>query len=155
MSRAQLAPRAPDLPASVAFCRKLFGTEPTKLRNSYANFAIADPLLKLALIQGTPDEDTPLDHLAIEVDTPEAVHATTTRLPDQDLATDIENDTSCCYTLQDRIWVHGPGREPREAYVVKADTDSLTKQKSSTCYADPTVIGAEPTAPVEAGGCCP
>ncbi|MFF2411555.1 ArsI/CadI family heavy metal resistance metalloenzyme [Streptomyces sp. NPDC058092] len=155
MSRVQLALRVPDLPASIAFYSKLFGTEPAKLRDGYANFAIADPPLKLVLIQGTPDEDTRMDHLGAEVDTTEAVHAATTRLADQGLATDVENDTTCCYALQDKVWVHGPGQEPWEVYVVKADADSMTKQQGSTCCADPAVTEAGPATPVEAGGCCP
>ncbi|MCX5107136.1 VOC family protein [Streptomyces sp. NBC_00378] len=151
MSRVQLALRVPDLPASIAFYSKLFGTEPAKLRDGYANFAIADPPLKLVLIQGTPDEDTRMDHLGIEVDTTEAVHAATTRLADQGLATGVENDTICCYALQDKVWVHGPGQEPWEVYVVKADADSLAKQRTSTCCAD----AVAEAGPVEAGGCCP
>ncbi|MEU0629694.1 ArsI/CadI family heavy metal resistance metalloenzyme [Streptomyces sp. NPDC005989] len=152
MSRVQLALRVPDLPASIAFYSKLFGTEPAKLRDGYANFAITDPPLKLVLIQGTPDEDTRMDHLGIEVDTTEAVHAATTRLADQGLATDIENDTTCCYALQDKVWVHGPGQEPWEVYVVKADAESMAKQQGSTCCASPTVTGE---GPVGADGCCP
>ncbi|MFE7356131.1 ArsI/CadI family heavy metal resistance metalloenzyme [Streptomyces sp. NPDC057543] len=155
MSRVQLALRVPDLPASIAFYSKLFGTEPAKLRAGYANFAIADPPLKLILIQGTPDEDTRMDHLGVEVDTTEAVHAATTRLAAQGLATDVENDTTCCYALQDKVWVNGPGQEPWEVYVVKADADSMAKQHGSTCCADTAITEAGPGAPVEAGGCCP
>ncbi|WP_326743451.1 VOC family protein [Streptomyces sp. NBC_00121] len=155
MSRVQLALRVPDLPASIAFYSKLFGTEPAKLRDGYANFAIAEPPLKLVLVQGTPDEDTRLDHLGVEVDTTEAVHAATTRLAGQGLATDVENDTTCCYALQDKVWVHGPGQEPWEVYVVKADADSMAKQKDSTCCADPAVAETGTGTPAEAGGCCP
>ncbi|MGW8881570.1 glyoxalase/bleomycin resistance/dioxygenase family protein, partial [Streptomyces mirabilis] len=81
--------------------------------------------------------------------------AATTRLADQGLATDIENDTTCCYALQDKVWVHGPGQEPWEAYVVKADADSLAKQETGTCCADTPVAEAGPDAPGEAGDCCP
>ncbi|MFJ2295815.1 ArsI/CadI family heavy metal resistance metalloenzyme [Streptomyces sp. NPDC087894] len=154
MSRIQLALRVPDLQASIAFYSKLFGTEPAKLRAGYANFAIADPPLKLVLVQGTPDADTRMDHLGVEVATTEEVHSATTRLQDQGLGTDIENDTTCCYALQDKVWVHGPGKEPWEVYVVKADAGSMAKQKNSTCCAGP-VTEAGPPAPVEAGGCCP
>ncbi|MFE5968189.1 ArsI/CadI family heavy metal resistance metalloenzyme [Streptomyces sp. NPDC056463] len=136
MSRIQLALRVPDLAASVAFYTKLFGTEPAKLRDGYANFAIAEPPLKLVLIEGAEGAqggDTRLDHLGIEVDSTEAVHAATTRLSEEGLATTEENDTSCCYALQDKVWVHGPGREPWEVYVVKADADTLTKQNAGTC----------------------
>lgn len=129
-SRVQLALRVPDLAESVAFYTKLFGTEPAKLRDGYANFAIAEPPLKLVLIEGTAGEATRMDHLGVEVDTTEAVHAATARLSEAGLATDEENDTTCCYARQDKVWVHGPGQEPWEVYVVKADAGSLAKQVS-------------------------
>ncbi|MBX9427133.1 MULTISPECIES: ArsI/CadI family heavy metal resistance metalloenzyme [Streptomyces] len=155
MSRVQLALRVPDLAASVAFYTKLFGSEPAKLREGYANFAIAEPPLKLVLVEGTENEDTRLDHLGVEVDTTEAVHAATARLGEAGLPTTEENDTTCCHALQDKVWVHGPGREPWEVYVVKADADTLTRQQGSTCCAGP-AAGAddEVTEPVAAGGCC-
>ncbi|MFG2024140.1 ArsI/CadI family heavy metal resistance metalloenzyme [Streptomyces sp. NPDC048825] len=127
-SRVQLALRVPDLAESVAFYTKLFGTGPAKLRDGYANFAIAEPPLKLVLIEGTAGEATRMDHLGVEVDNTEAVHAATARLSEAGLVTDEENDTTCCYALQDKVWVHGPGQEPWEVYVVKADAGSLAKQ---------------------------
>ncbi|GAA3803523.1 ArsI/CadI family heavy metal resistance metalloenzyme [Streptomyces chiangmaiensis] len=114
MSRVQLALRVPDLGASIAFYSKLFGTEPANIRDGYANFAIAEPPLKLVLIEGTAGEATRMDHLGIEVETTQAVHAASTRLSQAGLSTDVENDTACCYALQDRVWVHGPGQEPWE-----------------------------------------
>jgi catechol 2,3-dioxygenase-like lactoylglutathione lyase family enzyme len=136
-SRVQLALRVPDLAESVAFYTKLFGAEPAKLRDGYANFALTEPPLKLVLIEGTAGEATRMDHLGVEVDAPEAVHAATTRLTEAGLTTEVENDTTCCYALQDKVWVHGPGREPWEVYVVKADAESLARQQGSTCCADP------------------
>jgi catechol 2,3-dioxygenase-like lactoylglutathione lyase family enzyme len=155
MSRIQLALRVPDLQASIAFYSKLFATEPAELREGYANFAIADPPLKLVLVQGTADSDTRMDHLGVEVDTTEAVHSATSRLQDEGLATDVETDTTCCYALQDKVWVHGPGQEPWEVYVVKADADSMAEQTNSTCCAGPAVTEAGPPASAEAGGYCP
>ncbi|MFF4247543.1 ArsI/CadI family heavy metal resistance metalloenzyme [Streptomyces sp. NPDC001822] len=159
MSRIQLALRVPDLQASIAFYSKLFATEPAKLRDGYANFAIADPPLKLVLIQGTAGTGTAtgtrMDHLGIEVDTTREVRSATSRLRDDGLATAIENDTTCCYALQDKVWVHGPGQEPWEVYVVKADADSMAeRKKSSTCCTVPAVTEAGPPAPAGAGGCC-
>ncbi|WP_282703659.1 ArsI/CadI family heavy metal resistance metalloenzyme [Streptomyces sp. CC219B] len=156
MSRVQLALRVPDLDASIAFYTKLFGTEPAKLRDGYANFAITEPPLKLVLIEGAADEDTRMDHLGVEVETTEAVHAATARLGEAGLATTEENDTTCCYALQDKVWVHGPGREPWEVYVVKADADTLTKQPDSTCCTDTATDEAtdKAGAAVPAGGCC-
>ncbi|WRZ95122.1 VOC family protein [Streptomyces sp. NBC_01007] len=153
MSRVQLALRVPDLAASIAFYTKLFGTEPAKLRDGYANFAIAEPPLKLVLVEGTAGEDTRMDHLGVEVETTEAVHAATARLAEAGLATLEENDTACCYALQDKVWVHGPGQEPWEVYVVKADADSLAKQQGSTCCADPSEDAPDEST-ASAAGCC-
>ncbi|MEU1506901.1 ArsI/CadI family heavy metal resistance metalloenzyme [Kitasatospora sp. NPDC005748] len=131
MSRVQLALRVADLEGSIAFYSRLFGTEPAKRRPGYANFAITEPPLKLVLIEGEAGEDTRLDHLGVEVESTEQVAAATSRLKDAGLATFEENDTSCCYALQDKTWVHGPGKEPWEVYVVKADADTLGKSADS------------------------
>ncbi|WP_328733316.1 VOC family protein [Streptomyces caniferus] len=152
MSRVQLALRVPDLAASVAFYSKLFNTEPAKLRDGYANFAIAEPPLKLVLLEGNADEDTRMDHLGVEVETTDEVHAATARLAAAGLTTGEENDTTCCYALQDKVWVHGPGQEPWEVYVVKADADSLAKQESSTCCATPATDDVSADEPATA--CC-
>ena len=131
MSRVQLALRVADLEGSIAFYAKLFDTEPAKRRPGYANFAIAEPPLKLVLIEGTAAEDTRLDHLGIEVGSTSQVTAATDRLKDAGLDTFEENDTTCCYSLQDKVWVHGPGNEPWEVYAVKADADTLGKNADS------------------------
>ncbi|WP_327299216.1 MULTISPECIES: ArsI/CadI family heavy metal resistance metalloenzyme [unclassified Streptomyces] len=150
MSRAQLALRVSDLEASVSFYSKLFGTEPSKRREGYANFAITEPPLKLVLIEGEPGQETCLDHLGVEVEATEQVAAATTRLKDAGLATFEENDTSCCYALQDKVWVHGPGKEPWEVYVVKADTDQLGKSPalhgSACCSSEPAPAESSPSA---------
>lgn len=127
MSRVQLALNVADLEASVTFYSKLFGVEPAKRRPGYANFALTTPPLKLVLIEGEPGQETRLDHLGVEVGTTEEVDAATARLKDAGLVTFEENDTSCCYALQDKVWVHGPGKEPWEVYVVKADAERMGK----------------------------
>ncbi|MGC0318750.1 ArsI/CadI family heavy metal resistance metalloenzyme [Kitasatospora acidiphila] len=127
MSRVQLALRVADLEGSIAFYAKLFGAEPAKRRPGYANFAIAEPPFKLVLIEGEPGQDTRLDHLGIEVESTEQVTAATEHLRQAGLVALEENDTSCCYALQDKTWVTGPGKEPWEVYVVKADADILGK----------------------------
>jgi catechol 2,3-dioxygenase-like lactoylglutathione lyase family enzyme len=137
MSRVQLALRVADLDGSVAFYTKLFGTEPAKRRPGYANFAIHQPPLKLVLIEGRLDQPTVMDHLGVEVQTTEEVSAATTRLSDAGLATRTEDDTTCCYALQDKVWVQGPGNEPWEIYVVKADADTLTEAAGTCCCASP------------------
>ena len=130
MSRVQLALRVSDLEGSIDFYRSLFGVEPAKRRPGYANFAIAEPPLKLVLIEGEPDRSTVLDHLGVEVATTEEVSAATARLSGLGLATLAENDTTCCYALQDKVWVHGPGDEPWEVYTVKADAPAATSARA-------------------------
>ncbi|PIM73233.1 glyoxalase/bleomycin resistance/dioxygenase family protein [Streptomyces sp. JV178] len=155
MSRVQLALRVADLEASIAFYSKLFGTEPAKRREGYANFAITEPPVKLVLIEGEAGEDTRLDHLGVEVASTEQVDAATTRLKEAGLATFQENDTSCCYALQDKVWVTGPGKEPWEVYVVKADADQLGK--SAVSGGDACCTGQEEsteTVPAAAGCAC-
>ncbi|CAL9563997.1 ArsI/CadI family heavy metal resistance metalloenzyme [Streptomyces sp. enrichment culture] len=136
MPRVQLALRVSDLEASIAFYSKLFGAEPAKRREGYANFAIAEPPLKLVLIEGEPGRETRLDHLGVEVESAGQVTAAAGRLKDAGLAAFEENDTSCCYALQDKVWVHGPGREPWEVYVVKGDADTLGKSARAEANGD-------------------
>ncbi|GAA0357502.1 VOC family protein [Actinoallomurus spadix] len=133
MSRVQLALRVADLEASVAFYTRLFGTEPAKRRPGYANFAVAEPPLKLVLIEGEAGEDTRMDHLGVEVEDTDQVTAAAERLKGAGLATVEETGTSCCYAVQDKVWVRGPGSEPWEVYVVKADAGTLEKPTGSTC----------------------
>ncbi|MFL6239327.1 MAG: ArsI/CadI family heavy metal resistance metalloenzyme [Actinomycetes bacterium] len=121
MSRVQLALRVADLDAAVDFYSRLFDSAPAKRRPGYANFAIAEPPLKLVLLEGEPGEDTRLDHLGVEVTSTDEVTAATERLAAAGLATDVQANTTCCYAVQDKVWVHGPGKEPWEVYTVRSD----------------------------------
>ena len=152
MSRVQLALRVADLEGSVAFYSKLFGAAPAKRRPGYANFAIAEPPLKLVLIEGTPGEPTRMDHLGVEVETTAEVTAATSRLAAEGLATATEEDTACCYAVQDKVWVTGPGDEPWEVYVVKSDADVLDKPAGSVCCAP--AAGPAGASPSAASACC-
>ncbi|GAA4852724.1 ArsI/CadI family heavy metal resistance metalloenzyme [Actinomycetospora corticicola] len=122
MSRVQLALRVSDLEASIRFYSQLFGAEPAKRRPGYANFAITEPPLKLVLLEGEPDRPTVMDHLGVEVETTTEVDDATARLGELGLFTQVEDDTTCCYARQDKVWVHGPGKEPWEVYTVKEDS---------------------------------
>ncbi|MEU8181318.1 ArsI/CadI family heavy metal resistance metalloenzyme [Micromonospora sp. NPDC049044] len=133
MSRVQLALRVSDLEGSIVFYSNLFGVEPAKRRPGYANFAVENPPLKLVLIEGEADQPTVMDHLGVEVPSTADVNAATRRLTDSGLITLEENDTECCYALQDKVWVHGPGNEPWEVYTVKADADTLAKAGAEEC----------------------
>ncbi|HMJ77957.1 MAG TPA: ArsI/CadI family heavy metal resistance metalloenzyme, partial [Iamia sp.] len=96
MSRVQLALNVSNIDEAVAFYSRLFGAEPAKTRPGYANFAIADPPLKLVLIEGQGDPAT-LNHLGVEVETGAEVRATEARLTGEGLATTGVDATTCCY----------------------------------------------------------
>jgi catechol 2,3-dioxygenase-like lactoylglutathione lyase family enzyme len=150
MSRVQLALRVGDLEASVAFYTKLLGAEPAKRRPGYANFAITEPPLKLVLLAGEPGQHTAMDHLGVEVETSDEVGRATERLSALGLFTEQQHETTCCYAVQDKVWVHGPGQEPWEVYVVKADSETYgagPELPATTCCADT----AEATS---TSGCC-
>ncbi len=130
MSRVQLALNVSDIDAAVVFYSKLFGTEPAKRQPGYANFAIADPPLKLVLIEDpTAREDGvagALNHLGIEVDRPDQVSGAAGRLSGAGLETEIQEQTTCCFAVQDKVWVADPDGAPWEVYAVLADASAET-----------------------------
>ena len=117
MSRVQLALNVSDLDAAIVFYSKLFATPPAKVRTGYANFAIADPPLKLVLIEGHGEKGT-LNHLGVEVESTDDVVAARSRLSSEGLSTVDEEQVACCFALQDKVWVDGPDGEPWEIYTV-------------------------------------
>jgi len=131
MSRLQLALNVEDVDQAVAFYSKLFGTEPAKRRPGYANFAIAEPPLKLVLLEN-PGHGGSLNHLGVEVADAETVDAEQSRLGASGLASSDERGTTCCYAKQDKFWVEGtPDGEKWEIYTVLAD--SPTAGSSPVC----------------------
>jgi catechol 2,3-dioxygenase-like lactoylglutathione lyase family enzyme len=144
--RLQLALNVDDLGDAVAFYSKLFGTEPAKVREGYANFAIAEPPLKLVLIEN-PGHGGSLNHLGVEVSSSEKVHAEIARLTEEGLFTATQLGETCCFATQDKVWVEGPAGHKWEVYTVLAD--------SPTFGADPAEDGACCTSSDEAStGCC-
>jgi lactoylglutathione lyase len=124
MSRVQLAINVDDLDEAVAFYSKLFNTEPAKRKPGYANFAVTEPPLKLVLIENRGQGGT-INHLGVEVESSELVHAEIARLSGEGLFTDEEIGTTCCFATQDKVWVTGPAREKWEVYTVLADSETF------------------------------
>ena len=123
--RVQLALNVNDLDESIAFYTKLFGAGPAKVRPGYANFAIAEPPLKLVLLEN-PGQGGSLNHLGVEVPGADAVQAEQSRLAGAGLASADERDTTCCYARQDKFWVLGaPNGERWEIYTVLADSPTF------------------------------
>jgi catechol 2,3-dioxygenase-like lactoylglutathione lyase family enzyme len=151
MSRVQLALNVSDLDSAVDFYSKLFATPPAKLRPGYANFAIADPPLKLVLIEGTGEPGT-LNHLGVEVESTDDVGAAQGRLAEEGLATASEDQVSCCFAVQDKVWVDAPDGEPWEIYTVLADVEMPAGQLRATEPDEDARCCA--SAPESAARCC-
>ena len=125
MSRLQLALNVDDLQESIAFYTRLLGTEPAKVKPGYANFAVADPALKLVLIEN-PGRGGSLNHLGVEVVDTDTVDTEQTRLAAVGLASVDERDSTCCYAKQDKFWVEGaPDGERWEVYTVLEDSQEF------------------------------
>jgi catechol 2,3-dioxygenase-like lactoylglutathione lyase family enzyme len=157
MSRVQLALNVSDLDQAIDFYSKLFATEPAKVRPGYANFAVVDPPLKLVLIEDANQTPGTLNHLGVEVPSTEEVSAAQARLAGEGLATTMEEQTACCYAVQDKVWVDGPGGEPWEIYTVLSDTEmpagqlrSVAPGEAACCATRPDLAGATPGA----NACC-
>jgi catechol 2,3-dioxygenase-like lactoylglutathione lyase family enzyme len=122
MSRVQLALNVANLDAAVEFYSKLFAVEPAKRRPGYANFLISEPPLKLILFEGQGEPGT-LNHLGVEVASTEDVAAAQRRLAGEGLATAVEDQVTCCFAVQDKVWVDAPDGEPWEVYTVLTDAE--------------------------------
>ena len=156
MARLQLALNVSDLDEAISFYSKLFGAAPAKIRPGYANFAVADPPLKLVLMEVADarghGELGALNHLGVEVGTPSEVAEAIGRLDDNGLPTEVEHATTCCYAVQDKVWVSDPDGARWEVYTVLADAppESGVAGDGTCCTpaADPAAV------PVAAAPCC-
>ena len=151
MSRVQLALNVSDVDAAVAFYSKLFATQPAKRRPGYANFAIESPPLKLVLIENPPVAGS-LNHLGVEVESTDEVTAATHRLQGDGLETATEDNVTCCYAVQDKVWVNDPDQAAWEIYTVLADADRLSPSSGEPNEA--AGCCGSTAEPVAAGGCC-
>ena len=122
MSRLQLALNVPDIDEAIVFYSKLFATEPNKIKPGYANFAIADPPLKLVLFEKA-GADSRLNHLGVEVMSVDEVGAHQARLTETGVDSVSENG-ACCFAQQEKIWIDGPDGA-WEIYTVIEDVDSF------------------------------
>ena len=150
MSRLQLALNVSNLDDAIDFYSKFFDTPPAKVRPGYANFAVENPPLKLVLFEGGAPGT--INHLGVEVASTDDVVDATARLAALGLATEVEDQTTCCYAVQDKVWVDGPDGSRWEVYTVLADASdpSSSRDQPGCCSSAPvdTPIG------VDARSCC-
>ncbi len=158
MSRVQLALNVSNIDDAVDFYSKLFATEPAKRRDGYANFAIESPPLKLVLIEN-PGAAGTLNHLGVEVFSTDEVSAAQARLAATGLSTATEDNVTCCYAVQDKVWVDDPDGAPWEIYTVLGDSDSPDGDLRSADVCGPGACGSTELAADSGGGavvtgCC-
>jgi catechol 2,3-dioxygenase-like lactoylglutathione lyase family enzyme len=143
--RLQLALNVDDLEKAVDFYTRMFGVGPAKTKPGYANFAVADPPLKLVLFEGAGESGS-INHLGVETETSAEVVAAEARLSESGLATTGVDETVCCYAEKTETWVHGPDATRWEWYVKKADVEQFGEDTTPT----PISVTASP-----GGSCCP
>jgi catechol 2,3-dioxygenase-like lactoylglutathione lyase family enzyme len=152
MSRVQLALNVDDLDASIDFYSKLLGTEPAKVHPGYANFAVAEPPLKLVLLEN-PGQGGSINHLGVEVGDVDSVDSEQNRLASLGLASINERGTTCCYAKQDKFWVEGaPNGEQWEVYTVLADSQTFSAEDGPECCGERSDANSGAKASVSA--CC-
>ena len=122
--RLQLALNVADLDEAVDFYTRMFGVGPAKTKPGYANFAIADPPLKLVLFEGEGAGGT-INHLGVETETAAEVVAAEARLSAADLETTGVDDTQCCYAQKTETWLSGPDGARWEWYVKTGDSEQF------------------------------
>ncbi len=160
MSRVQLALNVSDLDEAVAFYSRLFSAQPAKRRPGYANFAIAEPPLKLVLIENAGGRGKgvtgALNHLGVEVETPGEVRSATSRLSSEGLDPRLEESTTCCYAVQDKAWVTDPDGAPWEVYTVLADApvESGIAGDDKCCTPADSAVTADPVIQQQSAACC-
>ena len=154
MSRVQLALNVSDLDEAITFYSALFGAEPAKVRPGYANFAIVEPPLKLVLIEGAGDPGS-INHLGVEVATTAEVAAATTAFTGKGMDTVIEDATTCCYAVQDKVWVDGPDGARWEVYTVLSDASGPEGLGGDERCCTPAPVGSAAVGSVPGGGDTP
>ncbi len=122
--RIQLALNVKDLDKAVEFYSKLFDAKVNKRKPGYANFAIDQPPLKLVLFEN-PDADERLNHLGVEVFHDADVHAATDRLKAADLMDSVEDEQTCCYATQNKVWALDPQGMRWEFYRIIEDSETF------------------------------
>jgi catechol 2,3-dioxygenase-like lactoylglutathione lyase family enzyme len=152
MNRIQLALNVSNLDEAIDFYSKFFKSAPAKKRPGYANFAIDEPPLKLVLIENDGEPGS-INHFGVEVFSTQEVTQANEYLLNEGFVTDVQDHTTCCYAVQNKVWVDGPDKSRWEIYTVLADaSDSQTVAGDNLCCVG--ASGDEPAPATPGGACC-
>jgi catechol 2,3-dioxygenase-like lactoylglutathione lyase family enzyme len=138
-TRVHVAINVASVEKSLPFYKVLFGGDPAKVRPGYAKFEVANPPVNFTLNENPALVTNPngaLSHLGIQVKSTADVLAAKTRFIEAGLATFDEENVTCCYAVQDKIWVHDPDGNEWEFFVVTAadsDVHSIKADSEAAC----------------------
>ncbi|WP_214629608.1 ArsI/CadI family heavy metal resistance metalloenzyme [Paenibacillus agaridevorans] len=140
VKRMHVALNCTNLESSLSFYRNFFGTEPTKIKDNYAKFELNDPALHFSLNVRPFEGNGVLNHLGFQVDDTMDVLAMGERLRQSNLLTIDEMNTTCCYAVQDKVWVYDPDGNAWEIFCTKEDSEFESAGEArdlSLCCAPP------------------
>lgn len=137
-SRIHMGLAVKNLEQSVAFYKTLFGQEPTKTRPRYAKFEVGEPPVNLSLneVGGAIGPNHPVAHFGIQVKSTEAVGVFVDRLKKADLELVVEENVTCCYAVQNKVWATDPDGNKWEVYVVLDNDGTQHQSTQNVCCAD-------------------
>ena len=138
-----------NIERAVVFYEKAFGVQATKRRPGYAKFDLAEPSLNLTMNEA-PRTGVNASHFGVQVASTDDVVEAKARFEAAGLPTFTEEDTTCCFAVQDKVWIEDPDGNSWEVFVVKADAPVMKADASSCCA--PVGISQKPAA--AAPGCC-
>jgi catechol 2,3-dioxygenase-like lactoylglutathione lyase family enzyme len=139
-----------SLDASVRFYERLFGVAPTKQRPGYAKFDLSEPALNLTM-QEAPRTGVNASHFGVQVASEADVRDARERFMRAGLTTETEDDVTCCYAVQTKVWVEDPDGNAWEVFVVKADAEAMLPVPTAEAAGAQANADAEPCC---APGCC-
>ncbi|HEX7066450.1 MAG TPA: ArsI/CadI family heavy metal resistance metalloenzyme [Bacillales bacterium] len=123
-----------DLQKSIDFYSRLFGEKPVKEKPAYAKFSpsIAELNFTLNAVQRVGGNQ--VGHFGLQIETPETLLNHKIRIEAAGMNIREEENTVCCYALQDKFWVTDPDGNEWELFYTKDDNPE-PGYKNGTCCA--------------------
>lgn len=147
-----------NVKSSIEFYSKVFKTQPTKVKEDYANFRLEGPVdLHLALVE-TPGlekrtmENTNGQHFGIELFDDKHLQEWKKLVEDAGIKTYLEEEeVTCCYAVADKFWLQDPDGNQWEFWVRQDDDGaSLFPEDAKVSACCVPTVESKP----EAASCC-